>query len=383
MNRINQLTEIHQSGKPYIIYKSQKGFDLYTDFSKKIILNKKNIKSFLNKKNKRNLKDTDLFIGFFGYELLNNLIDIKVPNQANLSFPKGIFYKPETKIKLSNKLKYSKKSFKSGHFEININRKTYKNIFNKFKKKIKSGETYQIKICTKYKTKSEINPLDFFSRLSSTNLAPEAFMIKDNNYSIISCSPENLITKKGTDISTKPIAGTVKKTKYLNKKKALSYFRKNLKETKEHNMIVDMERNDLSRICKIGSVKLSKQKIVEEYKDLFHYVSLIKGKLKKNISNLEIIKAMMPGGSVIGCPKINTLNLLNNQEKENRNIYTGSFGYIKFNGDMRFNIIIRSILNFKNISEISVASGVVVDSNANHEFNENFIKAKALIDLFK
>ena len=383
MNKPNQLSEIHHSGKPYIIYKSQKGFDLYTDFSKKIILSKKNIKGFLSKKNNRNLKNTDLYIGFFGYELLNNLIDIKVPNQKNLSFPKGIFYKPEKKIKLSNKLNYNKKSFKSGHFKININRKTYSNIFNKFKKKIKSGETYQIKICTKYKTKSKINPLDFFSRLSSTNLAPEAFMIKDNNYSIISCSPENLITKKGTDISTKPIAGTVKKTKYLNKKKALSYFRKNLKETKEHNMIVDMERNDLSRICKIGSVKLSKQKIVEEYKDLFHYVSLIKGKLKKNISNLEIIKAMMPGGSVIGCPKINTLNLLNNQEKENRNIYTGSFGYIKFNGDMRFNIIIRSILNFKNISEISVASGVVVDSNANHEFNENFIKAKALIDLFK
>ncbi len=383
MNRSNQLSEIHQSGKPYIIYKSQKGFDLYTDFSKKIVLSKKNIKSFLSKKHKRNLKNTDLFIGFFGYELLNNLIDIKVPKQKNFNFPKGIFYKPEKKIQLSNKLNYDKKNFKSDRFRININKKTYTKIFNRFKKKIKSGETYQIKICTKYKTKSKINPLEFFSRLSSTNLAPEAFMIKDNNYSIISCSPENLITKKGTDISTKPIAGTVKKTKYLNKKKALSYFRKNSKETKEHNMIVDMERNDLSRICKIGTVKLSKEKIVEEYKDLFHYVSLIKGKLKKNISNLEIIKAMMPGGSVIGCPKINTLNLLNNQEKENRNIYTGSFGYIKFNGDMRFNIIIRSILNFKNFSEISVASGVVVDSNANHEFNENFIKAKALIDLFK
>ena len=142
MNRPNQLSEIHHSGKPYIIYKSQKGFDLYTDFSKKIILNKKNIKSFLSKKNKRNSKDTDLFIGFFGYELLNNLIDVKVPNQANLSFPKGIFYKPEKKIKLSNKLKYDKKSFKSGHFKININRKTYTNIFNKFKKKIKKGETY-------------------------------------------------------------------------------------------------------------------------------------------------------------------------------------------------------------------------------------------------
>ena len=383
MNRLNQLTEIHQSGKPYIIYKSKKGFNLYTNFSKKIILNNKNIKSFLSKKNKKKSKDTDLFIGFFGYELLNNLIDVKIPKQKNLNFPKGIFYKPEKKIKLSNKLNYDFENFKSGNFKININRKNYTKIFNKFKKKIKSGETYQIKICTKYKTKSKINPLDFFSRLSNTNLAPEAFMIKDHNYSIISCSPETLITKKGSDISTKPIAGTVKKTKRLNKMKALNYFRKNLKETKEHNMIVDMERNDLSRICRVGSVKLSKQKIVEEYKDLFHYVSLIKGKLKKDVNNFEIIKAMMPGGSVIGCPKINTLNLLNNQEKENRNIYTGSFGYIKFNGDMRFNIIIRSILNFKNISEISVASGVVVDSNANHEFNENFLKAKALIDLFK
>jgi para-aminobenzoate synthetase component 1 len=192
-----------------------------------------------------------------------------------------------------------------------------------------------------------------------------------------------LITKNGSSISTKPIAGTLRKTKNINKNKALSFFRNNIKETKEHNMIVDMERNDLSRICKPGSVKLKKEKIVEEYKDLYHYVSLIEGKLKKKIKNIDIIKAMMPGGSVIGCPKISTLNLLNNQEKENRNIYTGSFGFIKFNGDMRFNIIIRSILNYNNVSEISVASGVVIDSNPKHEFNENYIKAKALIDLYK
>ena len=325
-----------------------------------------------------------MYIGFFGYEILNNLIGIKIPKQKSIKFPKGIFYKPEKKISLSNDLRYvNEDKHKNSIFKININKSSYTKIFNKFKKKIKSGETYQIKICTKYKTKSKIDALSFFSKLSKTNLAPEAFMIRDKNYSIISCSPENLISKKGNNIFTKPIAGTVKKTKSLNKIKALKYFRKNIKETKEHNMIVDMERNDLSRICKPGSVKLSKQKNVEEYKDLFHYVSLIKGKLKKNIKNEDIIKAMMPGGSVIGCPKISTLNLLNKQEKENRNIYTGSFGYIKFNGDMRFNIIIRSILNFKDISEISVASGVVADSNAQHEFDENYIKAKALIDLFK
>tara|TARA_B100001057_G_scaffold318914_1_gene319212 strand:- start:434 stop:1588 length:1155 start_codon:yes stop_codon:yes gene_type:complete len=384
LNKQTQLAEIHNSGKPFIIYKSKKGFDLYTNFSKRIILNNNNIKSFLEKKYKMNNKNTDLFIGFFGYELLNNLIGIKIPKQKNINFPKGIFYKPEKIIKLGNNIDYIRnEDFKNSKFLININKNSYTKIFNSFKKRIKRGETYQIKICTKYKTKSKIDPLDFFSRLSKTNLAPEAFMIKDKNYSIISCSPENLITKKGLDISTKPIAGTVKKTKSLNKLKALNFFKRNIKETKEHNMIVDMERNDLSRVCKIGSVKLSRAKVVEEYKDLFHYVSLIKGKLRKDIKSIDIIKAMMPGGSVIGCPKINTLNLLNNQEKENRNIYTGSFGYIKFNGDMRFNIIIRSILNFKNFSEISVASGVVVDSNPKHEFNENFIKAKALIDLFK
>ena len=387
MIRENYLDRINNSNKPFIIYKNTKGFDLYTDFSKKIILNNRNIKEFLSTKFKlkKNYKNTDLLIGFFGYELLNNLIGIKLPKQKSINFPKGIFYKPESKISLKEDLVYksNKASKIAKNFKININQTAYTKIFNKFKKKIRSGETYQIKICTKYKNKSKIDPLDFFCRLAKSNLAPEAFMIKDKNFSIISCSPENLITKNGLNISTKPIAGTLRKTSKINKKKALTFFRTNIKETKEHNMIVDMERNDLSRICQPGTVKLKKEKTVEEYKDLYHYVSLITGKLNKNIKNIEIIKAMMPGGSVIGCPKISTLNLLNKQEKENRNIYTGSFGYIKFNGDMKFNIIIRSILNYKNISEISVASGVVIDSNAKHEFNENFIKAKALIDLFK
>mgnify|MGYP000114690254 CR=1 FL=1 len=387
MTKINYLKELIEIKKPFIIYKSDKGFDLYTDFSKKIILSNNNIKKFINKATqfKSKKKETDLFIGFFGYEILNNLIGVRIKKQKGLKFPKGIFYKPETKIKLKNKLDYKflKTTNPKKLFKVNINKASYKIIFDKFKKKIKSGETYQIKICTKYSNETQIDALDFFSRLVKTNMAPEAFMINDKNYSIISCSPENLITKKNNFITTKPIAGTLKKTSKLDKIKALAFFRKNLKETKEHNMIVDMERSDLSRVCKAGTVKILKKKIVEEYKDLFHYVSLIGGRIKNNISSLDIIKAMMPGGSVIGCPKISTLNLLNNQEKENRNIYTGSFGYIKFNGDMRFNIIIRSILNYRNRSEISVASGVVIDSNAKHEFNENYIKAKALIDLYK
>ncbi|WP_440912073.1 chorismate-binding protein [Candidatus Pelagibacter sp.] len=384
MSNINKLYKLHNSNHPYIIYKSNNGFKLYYNFSKKFILkNSKDVKNFLNfKTNKKKTKSTDLFIGFFGYELLNNLIDIKLPKQKSLNFYKGIFYKPESvlSIKKFSYLNSHKKSIKN--FEINIDKKNYTKIFDKFKKRIRAGDTYQIKICTKYKSKSKVDPLDFFLKLSEFNLAPEAFMIKDKDFSIVSCSPENLIDKKGDQISTKPIAGTVKKINKMNKSKALKYFQKNIKENKEHNMIVDMERNDLSKICVPLSVKVAKEKIIEEYRDLFHYVSLIRGKVRKSVKNLDIIKAMMPGGSVIGCPKINTLKLLNNQEKENRNIYTGSFGYIKFNGDMRFNIIIRSILNFKNMSEVAVASGVVIDSNASQEFNENYIKAKALIDLY-
>ena len=174
----------------------------------------------------------------------------------------------------------------------------------------------------------------------------------------------------------------MQKTRKTNLKSAQYFFKNNNKETKEHNMIVDMERSDLSKICKFNSVKITKLKFVEEYKHLYHYVSEIKGKLKKNITVKKIIESMMPGGSVIGCPKINTIKLLNQQEKDNRNIFTGSFGYINSKLDMRFNIIIRSIINYKSKSEISVASGVVIDSSPKKEFNENYIKAKSLLNLF-
>ena len=390
------LEKLYQSNKALIIYKAKHGYNIYTDFSKKIILNNKNLVNFLNSCDKlKYRKETDLYIGFFGYEILNNLLDIKIKKQKKINFYKGIFYKPETLIKIRKKISiisntqfqrfnYSFQSTKIlSPFKLNVDYKKYKKIFDIFSKKIREGETYQIKICTKYKNKSQINPINFFWRLMKSNASPESFMIRDNNYSIVSCSPETLILKKGKKITTKPIAGTLKKNKFTNKLTALKFFKNNIKETKEHNMIVDMERNDLSRVCKPGTVKILKEKYVEEYKHLYHYVTSVEGRLNNKSKIKDIIKSMMPGGSVIGCPKMRTLELLNQQEKEDRNIFTGSFGYIKFNQDMRFNIIIRSILNYKNFSEISAASGVVLDSASRKEFNENFIKAKSLLELYK
>ena len=390
------LEKLYQSDKAIIIYKVDGGYNIYTDFSKKIILTNLNIRKFLDSFSKKKFKkETDLYLGFFGYEILCNLLNIKIKNQKKLNFYKGIFYKPETIIKIRDKINifsniknpkfnnnFSQTKILSP-FKLNLNFAKYNKIFNLFSKKIRQGETYQIKICTKYKNRSKINPINFFWRLMRVNSSPESFMIRDKDYSIVSCSPETLIEKKGNKIITKPIAGTLRKNSKIKKINALKFFKSNDKETKEHNMIVDLERNDLSRICKPGSVKILKEKYVEEYKHLFHYVSSIQGIIKNKTSVLNIIQSMMPGGSVIGCPKIRTLELLNKQEKEDRNIFTGSFGFIKFNEDMRFNIIIRSILNYKNISEISAASGVVLDSSAKKEFNENFIKAKSLLELYK
>ena len=390
------LEKLYQSNKPLIIYKVDGGYNIYTDFSKKITLNKNNIIKFLHSfSSKKYRKETDLYVGFFGYEILCSLLNLSIKNQKKMNFYKGIFYKPETLIKIRKKItihsnikraqfnEVFQKTKILSPFKLNLDFSKYQKIFDTFSRKIREGETYQIKICTKYKNKSTINSVNFFWKLMKINSSPESFMIRDKDYSIVSCSPETLINRVGNFINTKPIAGTLKKNKYTTKSKALKFFRNNIKETKEHNMIVDLERNDLSRICKPGTVKIKKQKYVEEYKHLYHYVTSIIGKLNKKISVIEIIKSMMPGGSVIGCPKIRTLELLNSQEKEDRNIFTGSFGYIKFNEDMRFNLIIRSILNFKNRSEISAASGVVLDSNSKKEFNENFIKAKSLLELFK
>ena len=399
LNNKEYLNRLYQSDKPLIIYKTDKGYDIYTDFSRRIIINKKNLKYFLNiqsKSKKSKIEELNCYVGFFGYKLLCENIGIKFPKQRSKNFHSGVFYKPQTKISIGKKIiiKSIKSNFRNistntkkylqlnKKFNLNLSLKQYSKIFNDFSKNIKQGKTYQIKIAQTYSKKGNINSIDLFWKLMKMNESPESFLIREKDYNIVSCSPETLILKKDNTIRTKPIAGTLRKTKQLNKNKALKFFRRNEKETKEHNMIVDMERNDLSKICKTGSVKIDKLKKVEEYRDLFHYVTTIKGVIKNKMSNHDIISSLMPGGSVIGCPKISTIQLLNRKEKFDRNIYTGSFGIIHSNGDMRFNIMIRTLLNFKNDIELSVASGVILGSTAKKEYNENYIKAKSLLDLF-
>ena len=188
------LEKLYQSNKPLIIYKVDGGYNIYTDFSKKIKLNNNNIEKFLSSFSSRKYSnETDLFVGFFGYEILCSFLNIKIKNQKKINFYKGIFYKPETIIKIRKKItihsNLKKAEFNEvfqktkilSPFKLNLDFSKYQKIFDTFSRKIKEGETYQIKICTKYKNKSKINSVNFFWKLMKINSSPESFMIRDKD----------------------------------------------------------------------------------------------------------------------------------------------------------------------------------------------------------
>ena len=325
MNNSEILNALYESDKELIIYRNSEknNFEIYTDFVEKVNLNIGNLDKFLNKLERfKSNKPYDCYIGFFGYELLCKNINLKV-NKDNSSFPEGVFFRPQTKIILDKQVKIITKSkskllkdlkalnkttsSNSNKISVSPNVQVYEKIFNKFKKNIRAGETYQIKIAQKYSNKKDLDVVNLFFNLMKKNLSPESFCVRTNDFNIISCSPENLYKVKGKKIITSPIAGTVSRDKVKSTKEARKFFENNQKEDKEHNMIVDLERNDLSRITKANTVKIQNLKFVQKYQYIFHNVSEISGKLLDNVRLSAVIKAMMPGGSVIGCPKINTL----------------------------------------------------------------------------
>ncbi len=384
------------------------GFITYLDFENVHLLDHKNVEKGLaqfNQKQTTNKISFSGWIGFFGYEFLASNLGLNLQAKRDLNIPDGWFGRPRTIIhllqdetriessipqkaeRIAETLNFNpihdldKIEFQTYSQKCNLEFSDYKKIFFKAREAILDGESYQIKISQRHEAKVQINPIHAFAKLHFANPAPEAFLLQTQKFSLVSCSPEIVIEKKGNKISTRPIGGTYERNQIENEHSAIKRFLKDPKEVAEHNMLVDLERNDLSAVCRPGSVQLTRFREVETYAHLYHLVSTIEGTLKDNVKLAEILSAMLPGGSITGCPKIRTMEWIDQLEPCFRGPYTGSFGMISDQGDISLNLIIRSMLILKEFCYTQSGGGIVIDSKPEYEYRENELKARALLDL--
>src|SRR6056297_3413759 len=268
--------------------------------------------------------------------------------------------------------------------ESNMTKEQYIQSIKRIKDYIKSGDIYQVNMTQRFNTKLRTNPLGLYSNLRKVNSAPFAAYLDYGDYQILSSSPERFMKLKEGILSTRPIKGTRPRGKTLEEDQRLKDELINSeKDQSELLMIVDLERNDFSKVAKTGTVKVPELFVIEEYPTVFHLVSKVVCELDENYDAIDCITNTFPGGSITGAPKIRAMEIIDELEPTQRNIYTGSIGYIDFNGDMDLSIVIRTMLIKNNNVYFQVGGGIVWDSNAEDEFQESLDKGKALIEALK
>ena len=257
----------------------------------------------------------------------------------------------------------------------------YLNSIKKVKQYIIDGDIFQANLSRLWKMEgSNVNAVDLYQKLRKTNPAPFSGLAVHNNFSIISSSPERLISVKNGRAETRPIAGTRRRESDKEKDEALKEeLIAHPKERAEHIMLIDLERNDLGRICTPGTIKVDELMVLESYAHVHHIVSNVCGKLKDGILPGEVIKAVFPGGTITGCPKVRCMEIISELENEARGAYTGSMGYLNHNGDMDINILIRTITLENNTLSFRAGAGLVADSVAQSELEETRHKARGLL----
>jgi anthranilate synthase component 1 len=221
-----------------------------------------------------------------------------------------------------------------------------------------------------------------YQALKQSNPAPFAALANFESFSIISSSPERLFSVNGSQIETRPIAGTHPRGNGEEDDFLKQQLMNHPKEQAEHVMLLDLERNDLGRVCEYGSVDVNEVMGLETYPFVHHIVSNIKGKLKQGITIKDIICALFPGGTITGCPKVRCMQIIAELEQMPRQAYTGSLGYISSNGKMDFNILIRTISKQDKILTFRAGAGIVFDSIAQRELEETKHKAEGVLKIF-
>lgn len=264
----------------------------------------------------------------------------------------------------------------------NFTKQRYLTAIRKIQNYIRDGFTYQVNLSQRFTAKvGKVSPQEIYAKLCETNPAPFAGYFDAGDFQIISSSPELLFRVRGNRIETWPIAGTKPRGKNSTQDLKLEKdLRSSPKEKAEHLMLVDLLRNDIGKVCEFNSVKVIDLMRVEKYARVQHLVSTVFGKLRRGVGFLEIIRAVFPGGTITGCPKIETMKIISELEKSSRGIYTGSLGYISANGNLDFNILIRSFCLQAGELTFQTGGGVVADSIPRKEYEETFHKAAALFE---
>lgn len=250
------------------------------------------------------------------------------------------------------------------------------------KQYIADGDIYQANLSRAWSATmdDDVSPTDLYAALCQSNPAPFAGIACWNHTTIISSSPERLLRIEDGIASTRPIAGTRPRSTDKDADDNLSAeLIAHPKERAEHVMLIDLERNDLGRICAPGSVEVDEMMVLESYAHVHHIVSNVRGKLRSEVSPGEAVAAVFPGGTITGCPKVRCMQIINELEHEARGAYTGSFGYLNRDGNLDVNILIRTIVMQGNRVSLRAGAGIVADSVPVAELEETRAKAKGMI----
>ncbi|OGS02298.1 MAG: hypothetical protein A2339_05700 [Elusimicrobia bacterium RIFOXYB12_FULL_50_12] len=267
----------------------------------------------------------------------------------------------------------------------NFSKKKFEAMVKRAKGYISSGDAYQVNLAQRYSCTFKGSVPALYEKLIKLNPSPYSFYFNTPEISLVSCSPELLFSKRGALAQTRPIAGTRPRGDSLKTDKKISgELLLDPKERAEHIMLVDLERNDMGRVCAPKSIKVNERMVLEKYSHVIHIVSNIKGKLRKNKDAFDVLRALFPGGTITGCPKIRSMEIIEELENLRRGPYCGSAGWLGYNGDAQLNILIRTIIlrpqrgrhGFK--ADFYAGAGIVADSVPSREYEETVHKARAM-----
>ncbi|MGM0218829.1 anthranilate synthase component I [Enterococcus sp. AZ126] len=273
-------------------------------------------------------------------------------------------------------------NLKKLNYQSNFTKEHFKQVVTKVKDYIKQGDLFQMVPSQRLTASFEEEPFDYYRRLRVTNPSTYLYFLDFGETYVIGSSPESLVSVKNQIVTTNPIAGTRKRGQTVEEDLILEQeLRTDEKERAEHLMLIDLGRNDVGKVSEIGSVEVPIYMIVEKYRFVMHLVSVVTGKLKKELTSMDALKATIPAGTVSGAPKIRAMQRIYEIEPVKRNIYAGAVGYLSKNDQADFAIAIRTMVIHKNKAYVQAGAGIVYDSDPTKEYEETLQKAKALLEV--